>query len=135
LKRIGEGMNIRDDIKRAIEACKFINYSKEIVKQADLEEIMNVERLKSVGYTVSPIAVKSNGFVLYNIEFFVIDVSNNDDSVLSGTMESSVDAIQQIYKAMELKVGDLQIETMLEADEEMDLITVILKGTVNGYTG
>jgi hypothetical protein len=135
LKRIGEEMNIRDDIKRAIEACKFITYSKEIVKQADLEEIMNVERLKSVGYTVSPIAVKSNGFVLYNIEFFVIDVSNNDDSVLSGTMESSVDAIQQIYKAMELKVGDLQIETMLEADEEMDLITVILKGTVNGYTG
>jgi hypothetical protein len=128
-------MNIRDDIKGAIEACKFINYSKEIVKQADLEEIMNVERLKSVGYTVSPVAVKSNGFVLYNIEFFVIDVSNNDDAVLSGTMESSVDALQQIYKSMEFKVGDMQIETMLEADEEMDLITVILKGTVNGYTG
>jgi hypothetical protein len=50
-------------------------------------------------------------------------------------MESSVDALQQIYKSMEFKVGDMQIETMLEADEEMDLITVILKGTVNGYTG
>jgi hypothetical protein len=132
---IEEEMNIRDDIKGAIEACKFITYSKEIVKQADLEEIMNVERLKSVGYTVSPVAVKSNGFVLYNIEFFVIDVSNNDDAVLSGTMESSVDALQQIYKSMEFKVGDMQIETMLEADEEMDLVTVILKGTVNGYTG
>lgn len=126
------------DISRAIEGILNTN---ELVftfgcvrSEEELKEMVNVDVIKSVGYTVVPVEVYNTGKVRSELTLFVIDKSNDNIQVLNNVVDSSLLVLKDVVTRLEYCSGVAPIETEYIRSDENDSITVVLKCTITCFS-
>lgn len=123
------------EISKAIEnilATNDLVFTHGCVKsEEELREMVNVDIVKSVGYTIVPTEVDNTGTVKSELTLFVIDKSNDNIQVLNTVIDSGLLVLKDVVTRLDYCRGVAPIETELVRADGNDSITVVLKCTLN----
>jgi hypothetical protein len=123
--------NIRKELKEILNSCPYIYFHKEVITENDVNKIVDENKFKAVGYQIIPVKIDVSGRRLYKIRLMVLDITEDSEELLEGTLETSIDAVNYIYKKFTLKSGDLTVEQEVVQDNANDRLGVMVAAEMN----
>jgi hypothetical protein len=123
--------NIRKELKEILNGCPYIYFHKEVITENDVNRIVDENKFKAVGYQIIPVKIDVNGRRLYKVRLMVLDITEDSEELLEGTLETSIDAVNYIYKKFTLKSGDLTVEQEVVQDNANDRLGVMVAAEMN----
>jgi hypothetical protein len=123
--------NIRKELREILDGCPYIYYHREVLTEKDITKIVDENKFKAVGYQILPVKIDVSGRRMYKVSIYVIDMTDESEELVEGTLESSMDAINYIYKKFTLKSGDLSVEQDIIHENDNDRLAVMVAAEMN----
>lgn len=101
-----------------------------IKNQSDIEKMINVDMVKSVGYTIKPLKINTNGSISYEVIISVCDVSSDDNDVFNAVVDSSCNVVSNLISLSTILDSYAEIETEIQRENDNDKMLVLVMAKI-----
>lgn len=123
-------INLKNKLSRILSEDILVTSFSELREPSDIDSMVNKDTVKAVFFSLEPVKLKSSLQFVYKLDLFVVDISNDEQDILSTTVDSSLSVIRNIYKMLDETIDDASIETEYIRESNNGNIGVMVKSTM-----
>lgn len=114
------------EIEAILSSDPMVTSVVQIKNQSDIENMLNVDMVKSVGYVIKPMSVSTSYGIKYEVTLSICDVSDDDNDVFNAVVDSSCNVVSNLINESVHLSGDAVLETEIHRENDNDKSLVII---------
>lgn len=123
-------INLKNKLSRILSEDILVTSFSELREPSDIDSMVNKDTVKAVFFSLEPVKLNSNLQFIYKLDLYVVDISNDEQDILSTTLDSSLAVIRNIYSRFDETFDDVNIETEYVRESNNSNIGVMVKSTI-----